>query len=248
MRDVYLRLTSAASSSSASITVHKTREHARAGTTAIGSVTFSLGISDSLAIVNVSANAPDVTGMTVTVASADATDEEIAAVWGYTASPDLDLCEDYAELLAEYTGDGAALARYANAIQSYTVGAHHPKAFLYVKPESIETVTNSIETRELRGRKYVLRAQIMLAGLGRGNKAGTIELLENQLRDDLAAVESIVLDERRTMDGDRHRCAKVEWVGVEMPTPAAGEYKAYMVAALLFGTTIHGHRSDYTGD
>lgn len=247
MRDVYFRFVSAAASTSCSYTVHKTRADARANLTAIASGTFSLGYSGQLAVVNNPSNPPTMTGMVVTVDTSDATNEEILAIWGYSSSPDVELCEDYADLLAEYTGTGAALERYANAIQAQNVGAQHPAAFCYVKTESIAAAPN-FDTAELRGRETVLRIQLMLAGLDRGDSAGVIEEMERRLRQDLGAVESIVLDERRTMDGRTELCRNVRWQGAEMPTPSGGEYSAYLIAALLVRVTIYGFRTDYAGE
>lgn len=247
MRDVFFRFTSAAASTSCSYTVHKTRADARANSTAIASGTFSLGYAGQLAVVNNPSNPPTMTGMVITVDTSDATNEEILVIWGYSASPDVELCEDYAELLAEYTGAGEALERYAGTIQAQTVGEIHRAATLYVKTEAYDAAPN-FDTRELRGRDLTIRFQLLLAGLERGDAAGLYEEMERRLRQDLAAVESIVLDERRTMDGKTDLLRKVSWAGVDMPAPAAPPFHGYMIAALQVRVTIYGFRANYAGE
>lgn len=247
MRDFWFRFASDAASTSLGITVHKTREDARAGASPIGTVTTSLGAAAELVILNVGATAPDVTGLTIELDTTAATDEEILAVWGYTATPDLVALDDAVEILSEYMGEGGALADYG-ADETTRIGVGDPGTivphrYLYAITETIGT-GSSVDTRQLGTSRYTLKFMPMRADPGKGpSDVGLIEALQRRLRVDQAAIWSILTDERRTWDGLIPQGGVS--AGFERPSWVQMANGHWMAAATLVQITLPTMRSDY---
>ena len=172
------------------------------------------GERQELSFTNNPATSPDMGGLKAIV-SLSTSQQPRLGVWGYTASPHLIACDNIRSILLEYVNAGQALADFdvVNTVQddgsevqdtgnaSEHIKVAHPVQaqvypFIAIRPTTWRLVQNAGSTGSTIPKAYPIEISVMTSGLGDPFD----EYL--QCEEYLAAIESILVDERRLGMGE----------------------------------------------
>lgn len=161
-------------------------------------------VISTLALTNNPAVAPTV-DTSLELYGADDGTGTLLGVVAYTVAPDLYVCDAIAEVLAEYTGSGYGLAAFAPGDGRTRIAVGDPgaaKAMPYIAVRSTDfALIEELSTGSVWSAEWGIEIDVMVLRMDAGDQEGPRENAWRYCRSYQALVTSILVDERRTLDG-----------------------------------------------
>lgn len=159
----------------------------------------------------------------------------LSGIMAYTVAPDLYACDAIVDVLSEYTATGYVLEDFAGPPTKIAVGdpgVARPMPYVWVRTTGFEFL-ESMSTGSIFAIQYALEITILAHRMDSGDQAGPQEQAWRKCRLYQSRIESILFDERRTLDDSLFVLAALEG-SAPAPTDDSLMYEATVAVGAEF--------------